>query len=192
MANAGGLGNTPVFSALFVALGGLDRAYPELRLDSLLTEKGQNGPPARPEIGTDEIAAAAELAVGTLYRHFPTKTDLVVAAVAEYVDNVAERAEAARDRAAAGARPVEQITAFLENVVEASATDRGVKAAANTLGASPANKAGVARATTALTSSSRPPNATSPSTTCTCSSPAPRPTANPPPALAGSPSSYVG
>jgi hypothetical protein len=48
MANAGGLGNTPFFSALFVALRGLDRAYPELRLDSLLTEKGQNGPPSTP------------------------------------------------------------------------------------------------------------------------------------------------
>ena len=103
-----------------------------------------------PERGMDEIAAAAGVAVGTLYRHFPTKTELVAAVIAEYVDDVAGHAEAARDRSAAGARPVQEIAAFLGYVVEASATDRAVKAAAQALGAEPTNQAGEERATTAL------------------------------------------
>ena len=103
-----------------------------------------------PEIGMDEIAAAAGVAVGTLYRHFPTKTDLVSAVIAEFVDDVAAHAEAARERAAAGARPVDEIASFLAYVVEASATDRAVKAAAQTLGAKPTNQAGERRATSGL------------------------------------------
>jgi AcrR family transcriptional regulator len=103
-----------------------------------------------PEVGMDEIAAAAGVAVGTLYRHFPTKTDLVSAVIAEYVDDVAEHAEKARARAAAGARPVDEITALLAYVVEASATDHAVKTAAQTLGAQPTNKAGEQQATSAL------------------------------------------
>jgi AcrR family transcriptional regulator len=103
-----------------------------------------------PEIGMDEIAAAAGVAVGTLYRHFPTKADLVAAVIAEYVDDVAEHAQGALARAVEGARPVNEIAAFLEFVVEASATDRAVKAAAQDLGATPTNQGGEDRATTAL------------------------------------------
>jgi len=98
----------------------------------------------------DEIAGAAGVAVGTLYRHFPNKTDLVSAVIAEYVEDVAGRAEAAHARAAAGARPVDELSAFLSYVVEASATDRAVKTAAQTLGAQPTNQAGEDRATSAL------------------------------------------
>ncbi|MGN6170390.1 MAG: TetR/AcrR family transcriptional regulator, partial [Solirubrobacteraceae bacterium] len=59
------------------------------------------------------------------------------------------------DRAAAvaahvGARAVDELTAFLSYVVEASATDHAVKTAAQTLGAQPTNKAGEDRATRAL------------------------------------------
>ncbi|AXG78248.1 TetR/AcrR family transcriptional regulator [Streptomyces paludis] len=90
-----------------------------------------------PDIGMDQIAAAASVAVGTLYRHFPTKTDLVAAVVAEYVARVADDAEATRARVKAGARALAELTAFLSRVIEASATDRAVKAAAHALGAEP-------------------------------------------------------
>ena len=90
-----------------------------------------------PEAGMDEIAAAAGVAVGTLYRHFPTKTDLVAAVVAEYVEQVADAADAALKRTTSGARAVEELSVFLERVVEASASDHAVKAAAHALGATP-------------------------------------------------------
>lgn len=51
----------------------------------------------------DALASRAGVAVGTLYRHFPTKSDLVAAVVEESVRDLAERAEAARERVRAGA-----------------------------------------------------------------------------------------
>ncbi|GAA4294564.1 hypothetical protein GCM10023086_06830 [Streptomyces venetus] len=103
-----------------------------------------------PDAGMDEIAAAAGVAVGTLYRHFPTKTDLVAAVVAEYTTHVAEVAEAARERLATGTRAVDEITDFLAHVTEATATNHAVKAAARALGADPVDRDAEARAGAAL------------------------------------------
>ncbi|MBA2813303.1 TetR/AcrR family transcriptional regulator [Streptomyces sp. KM273126] len=103
-----------------------------------------------PETGMDEIATAAGVAVGTLYRHFPTKTDLVAAVIAEYTALVADDAEAARERAANGSRALDEIIGFLGLVVEATATNHAVKAAARTLGARPADTATETRASAAL------------------------------------------
>ena len=47
-----------------------------------------------PTVSMEQIAAEASVAVGTLYRHFPTKADLVSAVVDEFVDAVADDAEA--------------------------------------------------------------------------------------------------
>jgi len=103
-----------------------------------------------PGIGMDEIALAAGVAVGTLYRHFPDKTDLVAAVVAESIAGVADDAEAACDRVALGSCALDEITAFLGRVVEASASDHVVKAAAVALGADPGGKAAEDRASAAL------------------------------------------
>ncbi|MEU3341982.1 helix-turn-helix domain-containing protein [Streptomyces sp. NPDC002144] len=103
-----------------------------------------------PDTGMDEIAAAAGVAVGTLYRHFPTKTDLVAAVIAEYTAHVAEAAEAARERLASGARAVDEISDFLARVTEATATNHAVKAAARALGADPVDREAEARAGAAL------------------------------------------
>ncbi len=93
-----------------------------------------------PDAGMDEIAAAAGVAVGTLYRHFPTKTDLVAAVIEEFVAQVADDAEAACARVAAGARAWDEIAGFLACLVEEQAANHAAKAAARTLGAAPDEK----------------------------------------------------
>ncbi|WP_280336795.1 TetR/AcrR family transcriptional regulator [Nocardia wallacei] len=53
-----------------------------------------------PQVGMDEIASAASVAVGTLYRHYPTKQDLIEAIVTE----LEARISASLDDAAARVR----------------------------------------------------------------------------------------
>jgi AcrR family transcriptional regulator len=103
-----------------------------------------------PEVGMTEIAAAAGVAVGTLYRHFPTKADLVAAVIDEYVEQVAADAEAALGRVVAGASAYTELTGFLERVVEVSASVNAVKAVAESLGADEGDPGAVRRSTQAL------------------------------------------
>ncbi|WP_313663227.1 helix-turn-helix domain-containing protein [Cellulosimicrobium cellulans] len=86
------------------------------------------------DAGMDEIARSAGVAVGTLYRHFPNKTDLVAAVIAEYVAEVADDAEAALERARQGARAVDEVVGFLDRVAESTAHNHAVKVAARALG----------------------------------------------------------
>lgn len=87
-----------------------------------------------PEVGMVDIAKAAGVAVGTLYRHFPTKTDLVAAVMAGYVADIAADAQAALTRAESGSSALEEVIAFLERVTESTAQNHAVKAAAAGLG----------------------------------------------------------
>ncbi|GAA3773699.1 hypothetical protein GCM10022225_71630 [Plantactinospora mayteni] len=104
-----------------------------------------------PEVGMVEIAKAAGVAVGTLYRHFPTKTDLVAAVVMEHIGRLADAAEHAWDRVESGRSDAgEEVLAFVGRVLEASAGDQAVKAAARALGAELEYSEDEARATQAL------------------------------------------
>ena len=88
-----------------------------------------------PEVGMDYIAKSAGVAVGTLYRHFPTKVDLVAAVIAQYLEQMAAAAEAARYRAATGGSPLAALIDFLREVIRVSAMNAAVKSAAPALGA---------------------------------------------------------
>lgn len=86
------------------------------------------------ELTMDGIAARAGVAVGTLYRHFPTKTDLVEAVLGETVAELADLAEAARDRVRAGSGPWSELIAFFVAIAQGPSASRTVAEAARALG----------------------------------------------------------
>jgi AcrR family transcriptional regulator len=88
-----------------------------------------------PNVGMDEIASAAGVAVGTLYRHFPTKSDLVAAVISAFVSDVADGAEAAVSRVAQGSPAFLEFAGLLGDIVLAAASNHAVKAAAVALNA---------------------------------------------------------
>jgi AcrR family transcriptional regulator len=88
-----------------------------------------------PNVGMDEIASAAGVAVGTLYRHFPTKSDLVAAVISAFVSEVADGAEAAVGRVAQGSPAFNEFAGLLGEIVLAAASNHAVKAAAVALNA---------------------------------------------------------
>lgn len=81
----------------------------------------------------DAIARRAGVAVGTLYRHFPAKDDLVAAVVVDSVTRIAELSEAALVDVDGGAPPGPVLERLFRTVAESHATDRAVKEAAGRL-----------------------------------------------------------
>jgi AcrR family transcriptional regulator len=70
------------------------------------------------DIGMDDIAAAAGVAVGTLYRHFPTKNDLVRAIMADLGTMVADTLDSALARVDSGhSTALKEIATLLHRVV---------------------------------------------------------------------------
>ncbi|MGS2805749.1 TetR/AcrR family transcriptional regulator [Nocardia sp. MW-W600-9] len=70
-----------------------------------------------PGVGMDQLAAAAGVAVGTLYRHFPTKKNLIDAIVDELSSAIGETLDAAIARAEANPDSARQeLTALMRNV----------------------------------------------------------------------------
>ncbi|WP_205328409.1 TetR/AcrR family transcriptional regulator [Glycomyces sp. YM15] len=88
-----------------------------------------------PEVRMESIAEEAGVAVGTLYRHFPTKDALVAAVVESHVERIMSEVEATADRMEAGADALEEFRHFFLSTVELAASDKAAKAAARALGA---------------------------------------------------------
>jgi AcrR family transcriptional regulator len=92
---------------------------------------GEHGPDA----AMDDIAREAGVAVGTLYRHFPTKAALVEAVVRDSIEQLAEATEAALARVDAGADAGAEMADLFRVVARRHAVDAAVKEAAASLGA---------------------------------------------------------
>lgn len=73
-------------------------------------------------VSYDDIADAAGVGVGTAYRHFPHKDDLLAALFRGHLDEVVGSAE----RAAAGGDPVAGLRDFLTDLLERQAAHRGL------------------------------------------------------------------
>lgn len=69
-----------------------------------------------------EITDAAGLGVGTLYRHFPLRSDLILAVLRHEIDACAEAAEELR----AGHAPVEALRLWVDTYADLVATKRGL------------------------------------------------------------------
>jgi AcrR family transcriptional regulator len=85
-------------------------------------------------VGMDEIAREAGLAVGTLYRHFPTKQDLLNAIAAELADRIFGALDETVARIDAGGDAMRELTVLTERVSVAAGEDRTIKAAMSRLG----------------------------------------------------------
>lgn len=103
-----------------------------------------------PDVGMDEIAAAAGVAVGTLYSHFPTKVHLVGSVVSEFIVQMADRSETAAAGVRDGSPAYTELTALLRDIVIATATNQAAKAAATALDADEGDAADLQRGRAAL------------------------------------------
>jgi AcrR family transcriptional regulator len=69
-----------------------------------------------------DVAKAAKVGVGTVYRHFPTKEDLIVALAAEHFERLAQKARECVEMADAW----EAISDFIRFSTQIQADDRGL------------------------------------------------------------------
>ncbi|HEY0815895.1 MAG TPA: helix-turn-helix domain-containing protein [Pseudonocardia sp.] len=81
----------------------------------------------------EDIARHAGVAVGTLYRHFPAKEDLVAAVVEDSLAQMASLTEGALAAVHAGAPPGVSLGELFREVAERYASDRAFKSAAGHL-----------------------------------------------------------
>ena len=110
----------------------------------LVTERGT-------DVAMGEIAREAGVAVGTLYRHFPNKADLLAAVVTQYVEVLAEDAQDAWARVEAGrADAAQELLGFLERALEMISRSHAAKTVARALGAEVEYAEPETRATEAL------------------------------------------
>ncbi|MEV7805550.1 helix-turn-helix domain-containing protein [Microbispora sp. NPDC088329] len=70
----------------------------------------------------EDIASQAGVAIGTLYRHFPTRAALVEAATRDGLENLVAHAE----RLTAGPDPLDALTAWMREAVVHFSTFRGL------------------------------------------------------------------
>jgi AcrR family transcriptional regulator len=87
------------------------------------------------DVSMEQIAKAAGVAVGTLYRHYPTKTDLVQAILTEYTEALLEEAEEAARSLQNPGDGHRQIVTLLEGFLQSASSNHAFKDVAAALDA---------------------------------------------------------
>ncbi len=83
-----------------------------------------------PDASLEEIARVAEVGIGTLYRHFPTRTDLLQSVYAEQIEALIARAYELRD----SLPPREALLSFLDAAADHMTNYKALKACLITAG----------------------------------------------------------
>jgi AcrR family transcriptional regulator len=86
------------------------------------------------DVSMEAIAAGAGVAVGTLYRHYPTKADLIAAAIESSVEEVAELALGTDAAIRGGGDIREELASLLRRIASRGSENRALRAAALSLG----------------------------------------------------------
>ncbi|MEN3540676.1 helix-turn-helix domain-containing protein [Microbispora sp. ZYX-F-249] len=98
------------------------RADGRRNYDAILAAARKAFESAGADASLEEIASQAGVAIGTLYRHFPTRAALVEAATRDGLENLVAHAE----RLAAGPDPLEALLAWMREAVVHFSTFRGL------------------------------------------------------------------
>jgi len=85
-------------------------------------------------VSVEAIADGAGVAVGTLYRHYPTKADLVEAVIEDSVADLARLALATDTAIDAGGDPEAELASLLRSIAARGSENRALRAAALSLG----------------------------------------------------------
>ncbi|MBM9504377.1 TetR/AcrR family transcriptional regulator [Streptomyces sp. KK5PA1] len=101
------------------------RADAQRSIDTLLAAAAEVFAASGVDAPVREITAKAGVGAGTLYRHFPQRSDLIAAVFRHEVDACAEAAPAL----SAQYEPVEALTRWLHRFAQFVAAKRGLKAA---------------------------------------------------------------
>jgi AcrR family transcriptional regulator len=86
------------------------------------------------DVSMEALAAAAGVAVGTIYGHYPTKAALVAAALEFSVEEIGEMALAADEAIASGCDVHDELSHLLRGIADRGSENRALRAAAHALG----------------------------------------------------------
>jgi AcrR family transcriptional regulator len=86
------------------------------------------------DVSMEAIADGAGVAAGTLYRHYPTKADLVEAVIDASVADLARLALATNAAIDAGGNPEAELASLLRSIAGRGSENRALRAAALSLG----------------------------------------------------------
>ena len=107
------------------------RADARINREKLLRSAGEQFAANGPDVSLELIARTAEVGIGTLYRHFPTRQALIEAVYRNEVDQLC----AAADGLLAEREPAEALAEWMERFVAYATTKRGLSGALKSVAA---------------------------------------------------------